>query len=59
MKSLDNEIRPVQPTKLLRVTNVLAFILLVAINVVTQTSIIGSSDLEISARFPTPLTPAS
>lgn len=58
-KGLDNEIRPSHPTRLLRVSNAIVFLLLVAVNIITQTPILGSSDIEISARFPTPLTPAS
>ncbi len=58
LKTLDSEIKATLPSSILRVTNCLVFTLLLAVNIVTQTSILGQSDLEISANFPTPLSPA-
>ena len=59
VKTTDNEIKSTLPSSVLRVTNCVVFVLLLGVNIVTQTSILGRSDLEISAKFPTPLSPAA
>ena len=56
---IDKEISHNTPSTLLRVSNVMVFLVLMAVNVISQSGILGSTDTEISARFPTPLTPAT
>ena len=57
LKVLDSEIKATLPSNILRTTNCVVFLLLLGVNVITQTSILGRSDLEISASFPNPSQP--
>jgi hypothetical protein len=58
MDLLANEIRTSVPPITLRVTNVIGYIILIAVNIAASTGILGPTNAEISARHPTPLTPA-
>ena len=59
MLKVDVDIKATVPSAARRTTNCLIFFCLCICLFVTQTSILGRSDLEISARFPNPLTPAA
>ena len=46
------------PSQTLRVSNVVSYVLLIAVNVASNTGILGPSNAEISQKYSTPLTPA-
>ena len=46
------------PSVLLRTSNVLSFLLLIAVNVGSSMGLFGPTNVEVSGRWPTPLTPA-
>ncbi|BDA45844.1 hypothetical protein COCOBI_07-6310 [Coccomyxa sp. Obi] len=58
MDLLANEIRTSLPPITLRVTNVIGYVILIAVNIAASTGLLGPTNAEISARHPTPLTPA-
>lgn len=58
MDLLANEIRTSLPPITLRVTNVIGYIILIAVNIAASTGLLGPTNAEVSARHPTPLTPA-
>ena len=58
MDLLANEIRTSLPPITLRVTNVVGYIILIAVNIAASTGLLGPTNAEVSARHPTPLTPA-
>jgi hypothetical protein len=47
-----------KPSRLLRVGNVVGFAVLVAVNVGSSLGLFGATNADISAKFPTPLTPS-
>jgi hypothetical protein len=47
-----------KPSRLLRASNAVGFLVLVAVNVCSSVGLFGATNAEISAKFPTPLTPA-
>jgi hypothetical protein len=58
MELLANEISTSLPPITLRVTNVIGYLILIAVNVASSAGLFGGTNAEISARHPTPLTPA-
>ena len=46
------------PTQTLRVTNVISYALLIAVNIASNSGILGPTNAEISQKYSTPLTPA-
>lgn len=54
MSSVDAE----YPTQTLRVTNVVSYAVLIAVNVASNSGILGPTNAEISQKYSTPLTPA-
>ena len=47
-----------QPTQTLRFTNVVSYALLIAVNVASNSGMLGPTNAEISQKYSTPLTPA-
>jgi hypothetical protein len=58
MELLANEISTSLPPITLRVTNIIGYAILIAVNIAASTGAFGGTNAEISARHPTPLTPA-
>lgn len=58
MELLANEISTSLPPITLRVTNVIGYAILIAVNIAASTGLLGPTNAEVSARHPTPLTPA-
>lgn len=54
MSSVDAE----YPTQTLRLTNVVSYAVLIAVNVASNSGILGPTNAEISQKYSTPLTPA-
>lgn len=54
MSSVDAE----YPTQTLRLTNVVSYVVLIAVNVASNSGILGPTNAEISQKYSTPLTPA-
>ena len=46
------------PTQTLRVTNMVSYALLIAVNVASNSGKLGPTNAEISQKYSTPLTPA-
>ncbi|GLC47369.1 hypothetical protein PLESTB_000166000 [Pleodorina starrii] len=46
------------PPLLLRLTNLLGYLFLILVNVLSSTGSLGGTNAEVSARYPTPLTPS-
>ncbi|KAK9837646.1 hypothetical protein WJX74_002084 [Apatococcus lobatus] len=55
---MDRDTSTTTPSLALRASNVFAYALLIVVNVLVNTGLIGPSNAEVSGRFPTPLTPA-
>lgn len=46
------------PTSTLRISNLVSYVLLIAVNVASNSGLLGPSNAEISQKYSTPLTPA-
>ena len=46
------------PGAVLKATNVVGYVLLIVVNVLSNTGVLGVTNAEISDEYPTPLTPA-
>lgn len=58
MELLANEVSTAMPSLTLRVSNAVAYVALIFVNVGSAFGLFGPTNAEISARRPTPLTPA-
>jgi hypothetical protein len=50
--------RPPMPSLFLRLSTLVSYILLIIVNYLSNSGILGPTNADISAKFPTPLTPA-
>ncbi|KAK9866045.1 hypothetical protein WJX84_007536 [Apatococcus fuscideae] len=55
---MDRDTSTTTPSLALRSSNVVAYVLLIVVNVLVNTGLIGPTNAEVSGKFPTPLTPA-
>lgn len=46
------------PTSILRTSNIVSYVLLIAVNVASNFGLLGPSNMDISEKYSTPLTPA-
>ena len=58
MELLANEVSTAMPSLTLRISNAIAYAALIFVNVGSAVGLFGPTNAEISARHPTPLTPA-
>ncbi len=58
MELLANEVSTAMPSLTLRISNAVAYAALIFVNVGSALGLFGPTNAEISARHPTPLTPA-
>lgn len=58
MDMLAGEISTALPSLMLRISNAVAYVVLIAINVASSLGALGPTNAELSRRHPTPLTPA-
>ena len=58
MDMLAGEISTALPSLTLRISNAVAYVVLIAINVASSLGALGPTNAELSRRHPTPLTPA-
>lgn len=58
MDLLASEISTALPPLTLRISNAVAYVMLIAVNVASSLGLFGATNAEVSARHPTPLTPA-
>lgn len=55
---MDRDTTTTTPSLALRASNVFAYVLLIVVNVLVNTGVVGPTNAQVSAKFPTPLTPA-
>ena len=58
MELLANEVSTAMPSLTLRISNAIGYVALIFVNVGSAFGLFGPTNAEISARHPTPLTPA-
>ena len=58
MDLLASEISTALPSLTLRISNAVAYVILIAVNVASSLGLFGPTNAEVSDRHPTPLTPA-
>lgn len=58
MELIANEVSTAMPSLTLRITNVIGYVALIFVNVGSAFGLFGPTNQEVSARHPTPLTPA-